>query len=47
MISNGQGTVLGYSLFNLQERGRLMVAHATRCTRGRSSASTAATTTSS
>jgi hypothetical protein len=27
MISNGQGTVLGYSLFNLQERGRLMVAH--------------------
>jgi GTP-binding protein len=27
MISNGQGMVLGYSLFNLQERGRLMVAH--------------------
>jgi GTP-binding protein len=27
MISNGQGTVLGYALFNLQERGRLMVAH--------------------
>jgi predicted membrane GTPase involved in stress response len=27
MISNGQGTVLGFALFNLQERGRLMVAH--------------------
>ena len=27
MISNAQGTVLAYSLFNLQERGRLMVAH--------------------
>ena len=27
MISNGQGTVLGYSLFNLQERGKLMCAH--------------------
>ena len=27
MISNGQGTVLGYALFNLQERGRLMVGH--------------------
>jgi GTP-binding protein len=27
MVSNGQGMVLGYSLFNLQERGRLMVAH--------------------
>ena len=27
MISNGQGTVLGYALFNLQERGRLIVTH--------------------
>src|SRR5688572_23739217 len=27
MISNAQGTVLAYALFNLQERGRLMVAH--------------------
>jgi GTP-binding protein len=27
MVSNAQGTVLAYSLFNLQERGRLMVAH--------------------
>jgi GTP-binding protein len=26
MISNGQGKVLGYALFNLQERGRLLVA---------------------
>jgi GTP-binding protein len=26
MISNAQGTVLAYALFNLQERGRLMVA---------------------
>jgi GTP-binding protein len=26
MISNSQGTVLAYALFNLQERGRLMVA---------------------
>jgi GTP-binding protein len=27
LISNGQGKVLGYALFNLQERGRLFVAH--------------------
>ena len=27
MISNAQGTVLAYTLFNLQERGRLMDAH--------------------
>jgi GTP-binding protein len=27
MVANGQGTVLAYALFNLQERGRLMVAH--------------------
>ncbi|MFO1407152.1 MAG: translational GTPase TypA [Steroidobacteraceae bacterium] len=27
MIANGQGTVLAYALFNLQERGKLMVAH--------------------
>lgn len=27
MISNAQGTVLAYALFNLQERGKLMVAH--------------------
>jgi GTP-binding protein len=27
MVSNAQGTVLAYALFNLQERGRLMVAH--------------------
>jgi len=27
MISNGTGTVLGYSLFNLQERGKLMCSH--------------------
>jgi GTP-binding protein len=27
MIANAQGTVLAYALFNLQERGRLMVAH--------------------
>jgi GTP-binding protein len=27
MISNAQGTVLAYALFNLQERGRLTVAH--------------------
>ncbi len=27
MISNGQGMVLAYSLFNLQERGKLMCAH--------------------
>ena len=26
MVANAQGTVLAYSLFNLQERGRLMVA---------------------
>jgi GTP-binding protein len=25
MISNGQGKALGYALFNLQERGRMMV----------------------
>jgi len=28
LIANGQGKALGYSLFNLQERGRLMVGHA-------------------
>jgi GTP-binding protein len=28
LISNGQGKALGYSLFNLQERGRLMIGHA-------------------
>jgi len=38
MISNAQGTVLGYSLFNLQERGRLMVAHGDEVYEGRSSA---------
>jgi GTP-binding protein len=27
LISNGQGKALGYSLFNLQERGRLMIGH--------------------
>jgi len=27
MIANAQGTVLAYALFNLQERGKLMVAH--------------------
>lgn len=27
LISNGQGKALGYALFNLQERGRLMIAH--------------------
>ncbi len=27
MVSNAQGTVLAYALFNLQERGRLMVSH--------------------
>jgi GTP-binding protein len=27
MISNGQGIVLAYALFNLQERGKLMVGH--------------------
>lgn len=27
LISNGQGKVLGYALFNLQERGRLFVSH--------------------
>ncbi len=27
MVANAQGTVLAYALFNLQERGRLMVAH--------------------
>jgi GTP-binding protein len=27
LISNGQGKVLAYALFNLQERGRLMAAH--------------------
>ena len=27
MVANGQGIVLAYALFNLQERGRLMVAH--------------------
>jgi GTP-binding protein len=27
MIANGQGTVLAYALFNLQERGKLMAAH--------------------
>ena len=27
MISNGQGMVLAYALFNLQERGKLMCAH--------------------
>ena len=28
LIASAQGKVLGYSLFNLQERGRLMVSHA-------------------
>ena len=28
MISNGKGKALGYSLFNLQERGRLFIGHA-------------------
>ncbi len=28
LIANGHGKALGYSLFNLQERGRLMVGHA-------------------
>ena len=28
LISNGQGKALGYALFNLQERGRLMIGHA-------------------
>ena len=27
LISNGQGKAAGYSLFNLQERGRLMIGH--------------------
>ena len=27
MISNGQGKALGYALFNLQERGKLMIGH--------------------
>jgi GTP-binding protein len=27
MVSNAQGTVLAYALFNLQERGKLMCAH--------------------
>ncbi|HEY4369604.1 MAG TPA: translational GTPase TypA [Steroidobacteraceae bacterium] len=27
LIANGQGKALGYSLFNLQERGRLMIGH--------------------
>jgi GTP-binding protein len=27
LISNAQGKVLAYSLFNLQERGKLMVSH--------------------
>ncbi|MBC8211314.1 MAG: translational GTPase TypA [Gammaproteobacteria bacterium] len=27
LISNGQGKALGYALFNLQERGRLMLGH--------------------
>jgi len=27
LISNGQGKALGYALFNLQERGRLMIGH--------------------
>ncbi|MBT8420091.1 MAG: translational GTPase TypA [Gammaproteobacteria bacterium] len=27
LISNGQGTSLGYALFNLQERGRLLIGH--------------------
>jgi GTP-binding protein len=27
MIANGQGKALGYALFNLQERGRLMIGH--------------------
>ena len=27
MISNGQGKALGYALFNLQERGKLMLGH--------------------
>jgi GTP-binding protein len=45
LISNAQGKVLAYSLFNLQERGRLMASHGDEVTKGRSSASTAATTT--
>ena len=28
LISNGKGKALGYALFNLQERGRLMIGHA-------------------
>ena len=28
LISNGQGKALGYSLFNLQERGKLFIGHA-------------------
>ena len=27
MIANGQGKALGYALFNLQERGKLMIGH--------------------
>ena len=46
LISNSQGKVLGYALFNLQERGRMLVSPARRCTRARWSASTPATTTS-
>ena len=27
LIANGQGKALGYALFNLQERGKLMIGH--------------------
>ncbi len=34
LISNGQGKALGYALFNLQERGRLMLGHGTEVYEG-------------
>jgi len=34
MISNGQGKALGYALFNLQERGKMMLGHGTEVYEG-------------
>ncbi len=34
LVSNGQGKALGYALFNLQERGRMFIDHATEVYEG-------------
>jgi GTP-binding protein len=45
LISNGTGKALAYALFNLQERGRMIIEPGVDVYEGRSSASTAAPTT--